>query len=397
MKNYKDYFEKFYGKYLDKRSFFRNALEEKKAAGADDFYKRGTQLLKEAETISQEIKQTFSKEEIDGLDSVGNPAVLKGKIKDFVKNYKGLCDLSKSMIRQWFEAVIVALLLVFVLRSFVFSIYHVPTGSAEPNILIGDRLWGNKMAYMFSNVKPGDLVIFDDPREGYDESSYVQYLWQRYIGIQIPLLGLKAGPINVVKRVVAIPGDVVEGKIENGKTAVYLNGEKLDLPTVNKLPLIVVRKTLGFFDFENFGPFRIPGFLQSKEKLARYTYDPSVSFDDQPYYNIKEDEVVKNPVTGKPEMLLPLTPSPSYGISIDNFGPLTVPKDSYWCMGDNRKNSADSREWGFLENKFVHGRASFIIWSLDSEEAFWLFDFIKHPVDFATKHLRWNRFFKKLL
>jgi len=65
-------------------------------------------------------------------------------------------------------------------------------------------------------------------------------------------------------------------------------------------------------------------------------------------------------------------------------------------MGDSRKNSVDSRWWLFLDEDFIHGRASFIIYSIDSQEAFWLFDLIKHPIDFWTKHVRWNRFFRGL-
>jgi hypothetical protein len=65
-------------------------------------------------------------------------------------------------------------------------------------------------------------------------------------------------------------------------------------------------------------------------------------------------------------------------------------------MGDNRKNSRDSRWWQFLDAEYIRSRASFVMWSIDSDEAFWFFDLIKHPIDFFTKHVRWNRFFKSL-
>jgi signal peptidase I len=51
----------------------------------------------------------------------------------------------------------------------------------------------------------------------------------------------------------------------------------------------------------------------------------------------------------------------------DNFGPVTVPKDSYFVMGDNRDQSADSRYWGFVPSKDVLGKAFIIYWSWDSE------------------------------
>jgi signal peptidase I len=47
----------------------------------------------------------------------------------------------------------------------------------------------------------------------------------------------------------------------------------------------------------------------------------------------------------------------------DNFGPLVVPAGHYFCMGDNRDNSYDSRFWGPLPAHLVKGRALFIYWS----------------------------------
>lgn len=56
---------------------------------------------------------------------------------------------------------------------------------------------------------------------------------------------------------------------------------------------------------------------------------------------------------------------------IDKFGPVRVPEGHLFMMGDNRDNSLDSRAWGFLDIKHVHGKAEIIYFSWDSEGTSW--------------------------
>jgi signal peptidase I len=52
----------------------------------------------------------------------------------------------------------------------------------------------------------------------------------------------------------------------------------------------------------------------------------------------------------------------------DNYGPYTVPAESYFCLGDNRDNSRDSRYWGPVPESYVKGRALLVYWSFASEQ-----------------------------
>ncbi len=62
----------------------------------------------------------------------------------------------------------------------------------------------------------------------------------------------------------------------------------------------------------------------------------------------------------------------------DNFGPVTVPPDSYFVMGDNRDQSLDSRFWGYVQEHKIKGRAFLVYWS-------W------HGQGSMTEWVRWNR------
>jgi signal peptidase I len=84
----------------------------------------------------------------------------------------------------------------------------------------------------------------------------------------------------------------------------------------------------------------------------------------------------------------------------DNFGPLVVPHGHYFCMGDNRDNSNDSRFWGPVPRENIKGRAFMIYWSYDSVDSYeWpglphkLRQIGRTIFDFIPK-TRWERTFR---
>ena len=84
----------------------------------------------------------------------------------------------------------------------------------------------------------------------------------------------------------------------------------------------------------------------------------------------------------------------------DTFGPQVVPQGQYFCMGDNRDNSNDSRFWGPVPRENVKGRAFMIYWSYDSDEPYeWpgvankLRQIGRMALNFFTK-TRWERTFR---
>jgi len=399
MEKLKQKFEKIKTKYLAQKEKFQNIIQKWQNKGKLELYNEGSNLLSQIDNSINEIEKDFA--------STSDKSVLKTKIKKLKKTFKQLKYIVEPVWWQWLKSIVFAGIAVFFLRNFVFGLYHVPTQSAEPTILVGDRLWGNKLIYSFKDIKKGEYIVCDNPLFKYDDSNSINYFWQKYVGFGVPLLGLGDGPDNWTKRIIAVPGDVIEGRIEDGKTVIYINEEKINESYVNPYPLIMLNKTSGFVDSDNFGPLKVPLFLRKTYEKGYYAYDPEKSFEDQPFYNMPEKEVVKK-IDGS--LVLREAYSPTYGVgiggiikdvngsmennSVDIFGPFRVPEDKYWVMGDNRKNSMDSRYWGFLDKDRIQGRVSFVIWSLDSKEPFWLFELIKHPIDFWKKSFRWNRVLK---
>ena len=190
--------------------------------------------------------------------------------------------MKKSVAREYFESLVIAVILALFVRTWVFQAFKIPTGSMEQNLLIGDHLIVNKMVFAPTltraeravlparDIRRGDIIVFKFPKE--PERDFI-------------------------KRVIGLPGD----RLELHRKKVSINGQPLDEPYV------------------------------------QFMEPPST--DGPPHTDDLREE----------------------------YGPVTVPADQYFMMGDNRDNSEDSRYWGFLPQSYIKGKALFIYYSFEEQ------------------------------
>lgn len=138
---------------------------------------------------------------------------------------------------------------------------------------------------------------------------------------------------NVVKRVIGMPGDTLSMM----GNMLYINGTPTDEPYTRKQ-----------------NPLMDPEDPKMRAWQVRYL-------------------VERDPRTYRP--------------TLKNWGPIVVPPDSFFVMGDNRDNSYDSRYWGFLGRDRIDGRPLFIYYSFDKNGLL--------PLPFLT-NIRWGRIFSTL-
>lgn len=202
---------------------------------------------------------------------------------------------NKSALRENIEAIIFAIILALLIRTFVVQAFKIPSGSMLPTLQIGDHIlvskfiYGVKMPFSGSTMipvsepKPNDIIVFKFPKDP---------------------------KLDYIKRVIGVAGDIVEIR----EKRVMVNGKQfLDTHAVFKDALV-------------------------------------------------------HPATLDPR---------------DNFGPVTVPANKVFVMGDNRDNSFDGRFWGFVDLSAVRGKAWLIYWSWD----------VQYPFNSIERFrsIRWNR------
>lgn len=393
--------------------------------------------------------------------------------------YDEAAKYKKSFKREWADAIVFAVIAATLIRGFYMEAFTIPTSSMEQKLLVGDFLFVNKMAYgarvpntpisfpfthhsfpewvplvggnqsyselikfpyaklpKMSDVERNDCVVFNFPAGDtvaieQPAQIYEQMIRDASIELNITLdqarkaihenYTIKARPVdkkeNYIKRCVGLPGDkleIVDAKlIINDETAYFDENAQFNYNVVTdgtgfnektlqkkKITTEAVRQVQGEPD-----KFILTLTDKAAEEVKKFTQTISVEKRTQPKgYKV-------------PWSLDPIFPNdPQYDWSVDNFGPILIPKkgatvklttktlplyrriiknyenndlrvdgeiiyingkvansytfkmDYFWMMGDNRHNSQDSRYWGFVPEDHIVGKAVFVWLSWDSQQ-----------------------------
>ena len=144
---------------------------------------------------------------------------------------------SKSVFREYFEAICIAVLLALFIRTFVVQAFKIPSGSMLPTLLIGDHLLVNKFIYGIRIPFSGKVLIpYKKPERG------------EVVVFRYP----KDKSIDYIKRVIATPGDSIEIRTKK----VFVNGTPVQDPHAHISSPAVLSAASSPRD--NFGPIQVP-------------------------------------------------------------------------------------------------------------------------------------------
>lgn len=216
--------------------------------------------------------------------------------------------------KEWLDTGWSAVWLAAVIMYFFLQAFRIPSASMRDTFLEGDHLFVNKFIYGFRvpltgggrvlplrKVERSDIVVFQAPPAALEPSERRKNVSKDFI-----------------KRCVAVGGDWVEIK----NKGLYINGQKIDEPYVR--------------------------FADGEASAFSSAYARRLNPAGEEYQRKWEQGAFRDERSVK-----------------DDFGPVMIPPGHYFCLGDNRDRSSDSRFWGPLPDKYLKGRAWVIYWPLN--------------------------------
>jgi signal peptidase I len=277
----------------------------------------------------------------------------------------------KSKPKEYFDALIYAAVVAFLIKIFLFEAYRIPTGSMEETLLVGDFLLVTKFTYGpttprnvpftdirlpyvklpgFKDPKRGDIIVFDWPGE------------QNEIMPDVVT--------NYIKRCVGLPGDTI--RIIDKK--LFVNGQPFpDPPNVRYSAAITNMNNTRIYPRgmnwteDNYGPVVIP-------KEGDVVKIDSTNYMQWAGFMRKEGHKVE--FRENRNLIIDDVQAPNNEYRVE--------RDYLFMMGDNRNNSLDSRFWGFMPTENIVGEAFMIYWSWNPDIS--IFDFFR-----LMGTVRWNR------
>lgn len=254
-------------------------------------------------------------------------------------------------MKRLLKILVLVLFLALILKAFIVDAFQIPTGSMKNTLLEGDFLLVNKSAYsistphqipflgkrlsrteLISTGKPefNDVVAFEIPADYYDPDSEEYSI--------------------LIKRIIGQPGDTIEIKDQ----ILYINHKKYRTPSyikinLNETPIENINKELfpynNKWSLENYGPIIVP------KKGMKVELNPK---------NILTWQNAINTDYGKKVISVEGTVINLNNQAIREYA---FEKDYYFVLGDNRKNSIDSRYFGYIPEEWIIGKAFMIYWS----------------------------------
>ncbi|UDG81258.1 Signal peptidase I [Candidatus Profftia lariciata] len=242
------------------------------------------------------------------------------------------------------------LMLVLIMRSFIYEPFQIPSGSVMPTLLIGDFILVEKFAYGIKepitqyniiktgHPKRGDLVVFKYPLDEH---------------------------LNYIKRVIGLPGDKVTYNPYSKEITISKVIQHNNNTYNTNIPIIYTKNKPSEWvqTFNN---------LQNGKVSTNFLKIP-INHNIQDGYRMDDrTEILGNvahhilTIPQAQDIMLRYYHQPG-----QPNGVWIVPKGCYFMMGDNRDNSSDSRYWGFIPDKNLVGKATIIWMSLEKQAGKW--------------------------